>query len=125
MKHYGTLTVYVYTSDARIPIEGAKITVTTDLSPGAAVIAEETTDRDGYIRPIRLETPDAAESCCPGQETPFTAVAVTAYHPDYMTQSAAAVQIFPGTATVQGFRMIPAAPTLRDPNPYQTPDQDL
>ncbi|MBQ7254988.1 MAG: spore cortex-lytic protein [Oscillospiraceae bacterium] len=125
MEHFGTLTVYAYTSDARIPLSGAEVTVKRDLSADAPIIAALTTDADGYTAPLRLETPALAESCCPGQATPYAAVSITVRLKGYETQSAEGVQIFPDTDTVQGFRMIPAPSLPYDRAPYDTPAQNL
>lgn len=125
MADHGTLSVYAYTSDARIPVADANVTVTKDLQPGSPILAEAVTDPDGYIPPVRLDAPPLSESDSPGQKTPFATVAITIRHPRYRTESADDVQIFPGTETIQGFRMIPIRTPGRDMEPYATPQQNL
>ena len=125
MEHFGTLKVYAYTSDARIPLPDAEVTVKEGLSAKDRVLAQLTTDRDGFTAPLEIRTPALAESCCPGQDTPYASVAVTVRLAGYETQAADGVQIFPDTETVQGFRLIPAPSLPYDRAPYDTPAQNL
>lgn len=122
MESFGTLTVYAYTSNARIPVEGAEVTI----YDGARVLATEKTDRSGYISPVRILSPALSQSQTPNGETPFYTVSVTITHPDYETEKIAGVQVFPNVVTVQSFRMIPVNPQY--PNEeldFDTPSQNL
>jgi len=122
MESYGTITVYVYTSDARLPVEGAKIVIV----QGDEILATAYTDRSGYITPVTVSAPAASQSQSPDGATPFNTVGIRITHPDYETEKIGGVQVFPGTVTVQSVRMIPANPLY----PWQevdidTPSQDL
>ena len=49
MAAHGTVTVYVYTSDAQIPLEGAAVTITRRLPDGAQeLLGLRLTNFDGY-----------------------------------------------------------------------------
>ena len=126
MEYYGTLTVYAYTSDARLPVEGAEVVIKENPEENARIIATAKTDRSGYIPPVRIPSPALKESQSPDQATPFATVAVSITHPDYETEKITGVQVFPNTVTVQSFRMIPINPQY--PNEeldFDTPAQNL
>lgn len=106
MENYGTITVYAYTSEARLPVEGAKVTVQRDQAPPVTAY----TDRSGYIAPVTVAAPSASQSQSPDQATPFATANITVTHPDYEKEKFTGVQVFPGTVTVQSVRMIPSNP---------------
>ena len=106
MESYGTLAVYAYTSDARLPVVGAQVTVTA----ADGILAQEYTDRSGYTTAIRIPTPPPKKSQAPDEETPFATVSVTISHPDYEPEKALDVQVFPNVVTVQRFAMLPSNP---------------
>ena len=122
MENYGTVTVYAYTSDARLPVAGAKVTVTGSAAPQTTAY----TDRSGYVPPVTVPAPAAAQSQTPNRTTPFATVDITVSHPDYETEKFTGVQVFPGTVTVQSVRMIPANPLYPGLEvDIDTPAQDL
>ena len=124
MDYFGTLTVYAYTSQSQIPVINADVTILESLLPGARVIAQEKTDRSGYILPVRIPSPNFAEGLKPGNGTPFAKVAIRITHPDYETEEISGVQVFPNTVTVQSFRMVPTA-YGNETQSFITPPQNL
>ena len=126
MENFGTLTVYAYTSDARLPVEGAEVAILESLEPGAAVLSAARTDRSGYITPVRIPSPAFSQSQTPGNGTPFATVAIRITHPDYEEEEISGVQVFPNTVTVQSFRLIPLNPTYQNETQiFTTPPQNL
>ena len=125
MEAFGTVAVYAYTSDARLPVSGARVVITDDLSPESPVLAEKFTDRSGYIPPVRLPAPEKYGSQEPDRKDPFFTVAVTIQHPGFETERVEGVQVFPDTVTVQSFRMIPVLPGKEESHTLDTVPQDL
>ena len=124
MTGYGSVTVYAYTSIARIPVEGAEVIVTTE--DGSKVLHRALTDRSGYIRTLMLETPEKAQSTAPSEQAAFTLVSITVRRAGYGARRIRGVQIFPGTETMQGFPLIPVPPEQEDEiRQTDTPPQDL
>lgn len=122
MENYGFITVYAYTSNARLPVEGAEVRIT----QRAEELFQGKTDRSGYLPPLRVAAPAAGESQSPNGADPFATVDITITHPDYETEKAMNVQVFPGTVTVQSFRMIPENPQYGSGEvDIQTPNQNL
>lgn len=103
----GQLTVRTYTSRAQLPVEGAAVSVTQRTDNGARLLAHRITDESGRIEPISFDTPDRSESLSPGNSQPWTAVDITADHPDYDRVLVENVQIFPGVDTEQEIELLP------------------
>ncbi len=126
MENFGTLTVYAYTSNARLPVEGARVSIRRSCGEGAEELANAITDRSGYIPPTRISTSAPSQSQSPDQDTPFTTVCIRITHPDYETEQTAGVQVFPNVITVQNFRMVPVNPIYGDETlEFDTPQQNL
>ena len=126
MEPYGTLTVYAYTSNSRIPIENAQVTILENERPTAKIIASAKTDRSGYITPVRISSPAFTEGLTPNNGTPLSTVAIKITHPDYEDEEISQVQVFPNTITVQSFRMLPAAAQYQnETQSFTTPPQNL
>ena len=88
----GKLTVRAYRSRAIIPLQGVTIAVT---DQDGRLLAIRQTDRSGLTAPIEITVPARAESLDPdfgGQ--PFTAVTLSARHPDYVEIDMRNVQVF-------------------------------
>lgn len=101
----GYLRVHAYTSDGFIPLEGTAVAVRDE---NGTLIATRLTDKSGRITPIRISSPDEANSKDPnylGQ--PFTVVSLRAEHPGYEQISVNQVQLFAGVTTLQPLEMIP------------------
>lgn len=115
----GTILISVFTSDARIPIEGAEVTVQTDTQTFRAL-----TDDSGQTAPITVGTPPFAESQSPSRLIPYATMTVTARRSGYRTQTAVGVQIFPDTQTRQDFMLMPTLTEGTAPD-ILTPPQNL
>ena len=108
MQYFGTLSARLYTSRAQIPVPGATVAVTQHLPDGRqALLAVRITDESGKIDPIRVETPPLAGSTSPGGVRPFALIDLWADAAGYRTVVARALQVFPGTDTVQELEMSP------------------
>ena len=129
MPSQGYITAWVFTSDAEIPIPDAAVTVIgTDKNGERELIAVLTTDRSGRTPVIAVDTPDVLDSLSPGYFRPFTEVEITAEHPLYDRIVSENAQVFPGTVTVQPFRLIPTEklPGAWDRTErFDTPPQEL
>ncbi len=112
MQATGTLSVRVYTSQARIPLEGATVVVA---APGAEgkykLLSIQNTDSSGLVRPVTIDAPALGESTSPGglpgNRAPFALCDVWAEQPGYAMLQVAGVQIFPGVETMQDMELIP------------------
>ena len=63
MDTQGTVVVRLSTSSARIPLQGATVTITKRLPDGnAQLLAVRVTNFDGLTYPVAIETPPMAES---------------------------------------------------------------
>lgn len=107
MAEIGYLTVRIYTSDARLPIEGASLTVTQPTENGTRLLALRLSDQSGRIAPIPIETPEKAQSLRPGGTRPWTNVDLLAEHPAYERVIVERVQLFSGVVTLQDLELIP------------------
>lgn len=110
MEETGTLLVQVIATNARLPIEGATVVITTQAENGKfELVSVQHTDRSGNIRPVQIETPageDSTEQSVTG-ERPYARCEVWAEHPGYTVLRAEGVQIFPGVVTRQTMELLP------------------
>lgn len=105
MSATGYLQVSVYTSDARIPLEGTAIAV---LTGDGVLLAARLTNSSGQITPIAVSVPDLSESLDPAfQGQPFGTVTVRAQAPGYEAIQVDRVQVFPGILTMQPLELVP------------------
>ena len=104
----GYLQINAYSSNARIPLQDASITVT---GSDDQVIAFRLTNRSGqFDSPIAIEVPDRAESQAPNPpERPYGTVNVYARAEGYEMILVEDVQIFADTMTDQNLIFIPLA----------------
>ena len=111
MEGTGTLVVRVYTSRARLPVEGATVVVTQKGEQGKyQLLSVQATDQSGGTKPIKISTPALGESTHPGSLTPPYAVCdVWAEHPGYAMVRVDGVQIFSGVETIQDIELLPLA----------------
>ena len=109
MEGTGTLVVRVYTSRARLPVEGATVVVTQKGEQGKyQLLSVQATDQSGGTKPIKISTPALGESTHPGSLTPPYAVCdVWAEHPGYARLLVEGVQIFQGVETLQSMELTP------------------
>ena len=103
----GFLTAQVYTSRGAIPIEGASISIFTDLPEGRNLLGFRSTDLSGKTSPIPLDAPDRSLSQHPSQSKPFASYILQADHPLYYTIVVKDIQVFDGSTSVQNIEMIP------------------
>lgn len=104
----GSLVCNVYTSDAKIPVQNAIVTVTQKTPAGQThLIATRLTDISGKTAPIIIETPPLADTTSPGTAHGWTSVDITVDHPGYLRTIVEDAQIFPQTRTLQMLELIP------------------
>ena len=119
--------MHAYTSKARIPLEGAAVTIT---RPDGSAIAMRLTNRSGTLdSPVEIQVPDRSGSQTPNTGViPFTDVNLYARLEDFETIEIENLQVFPGTLTVQDLAMIPLSELPDSWNKleiFNTPPQNL
>ena len=123
----GYIQVHAYTSNARIPLQGAAITIT---RPDGSAIAMRLTNRSGTLdAPIEITVPDRSASQSPNTGIiPFADVNLYARLENFETIEIENLQVFPGTLTVQNLAMIPLSELPDSWNKaeiFNTPPQNL
>lgn len=110
-QHTGNLEVWVTTSRAQLPVEGASVAITQPEGNGQRrLIALLITDDSGRAGPLTL--PAAAEGgdgLTPGGPRPDAVYALRVEHPDYEMVEVDQFQIFPGITSIQQIDLIPLA----------------
>ena len=127
MASIGYIQVHAYTSSARIPLEGAAVTVT---KPDGTAIAMRLTNRSGTLdTPIEISVPDRSVSQAPNPITlPYTDVNLYARIQDFETIEVENLQVFPNVLTIQNLSMIPLSEFPDSYNRlelFNTPPQNL
>ncbi|MBQ5867179.1 MAG: hypothetical protein IIW56_10935 [Oscillospiraceae bacterium] len=127
MSATGYIQVNAYTSNARIPLQGAAITIT---RPDGSAIAMRLTNRSGTLdAPIEITVPDRAASQTPNTGiVPFTDVNLYGRLENFETIEIENLQVFPATLTVQDLAMIPLSELPESYNQveiFNTPPQNL
>ena len=127
MSATGYIQVNAYTSNARIPLQGAAITIT---RPDGSAIAMRLTNRSGTLdTPVEVTVPDRAASQTPNTGViPFTDVNLYARLENFETIEVENLQVFPATLTVQDLAMIPLSELPESYNQveiFNTPPQNL
>ena len=127
MSATGYIQVNAYTSNARIPLQGAAVTIT---RPDGSAIAMRLTNRSGTLDiPVEVTVPDRAASQTPNTGViPFTEVNLYARLENFETIEIENLQVFPGTLTVQDLAMIPLSELPESYNQveiFNTPPQNL
>ena len=127
MSATGYIQVNAYTSNARIPLQGAAITIT---RPDGSAIAMRLTNRSGTLdAPIEISVPDRAASQTPNTGiVPFTDVNLYGRLENFETIEIENLQVFPATLTVQDLAMIPISELPESYNQveiFNTPPQNL
>ena len=108
MASIGTIAVRVFTSIARIPVQGATVAFTQGGTGGRqTLLAVRVTDQNGHTVPVRIATPDLAEGSQPGGATPYATCNIWIEAPGYEYSVSTGVQVFPGVETVQDIPLIP------------------
>lgn len=129
MASIGTIVTRVYTSKAQVPIQGATVAITQKSTDGrSTLLAIRISDENGRTLPVRVRTPDPAESESPGNVVGFASCDIWTEAPGYEMSLIENVQVFPDTETLQELELIPL-PEQADPNTtmdrVDVPPQDL
>lgn len=107
-RNTGTLTVWVTTSRAQLPVEGATVAVTTADAQSRTLLSLQVTDESGWTSPIVLPSaPGDSMGLTPGGPVPFADYALWVEHPDYEVSRVERFQVFPGVDSVQQVNLIP------------------
>ena len=123
----GYIQVNTYTSNARLPLQGAAVTITQTDGNG---IAMRLTNRNGQLdSPVEISVPDRTASQTPNSSTvPFTDVNLYARLENFETIEIENLQVFADTLTVQDLPMIPLSELPESWNKleiFNTPPQNL
>lgn len=109
MDAQGTVVVRLSTSSARIPLQGATVTITKRL-PGGEVqlLAVRVTNFDGLTDPVAIETPPMAESqIYQNTSVPYAVIDIRAELSGFDRVIVQNAQVFPDTETRQELSLIP------------------
>ena len=109
MDAQGTVVVRLSTSSARIPLQGATVTITKRL-PGGEVqlLAVRVTNFDGLTDPVAIETPPMAESqSYQNTSVPNAVIDIRAELSGFDRVIVQNAQVFPDTETRQEISLIP------------------
>ncbi len=123
----GSIQVYAYTSNARIPLKDVAISVTRS---DGETIALRTTNRSGTLdAPISVEVPAISAGQSPNTGViPFTSVNLYARAENYEAIEVEGLQVFPNTVTAQDLQLIPLSELPGSWNQgelFTTPPQNL
>ncbi len=104
----GTLEVWVTSSRAQLPVEGATVTVTTAGRGKQELLHLMVTDESGRAGPVVLDAAvGGGEGLEPGGPIPVADYALWVEHPEYAGVHVERFQIFPGTRSVQQIDLLP------------------
>ena len=109
MDTQGTVVVRLSTSSARIPLQGATVTITKRL-PGSKtqLLAVRVTNFDGLTDPVAIETPPRAERRSDqNTSVPYAVIDIRAEHLGFDRVIVQNAQVFPDTETRQELSLIP------------------
>ena len=123
----GYIQVHAYTSNARLPLEGAAIAIT-DMEDN--ILALRLTNRSGQLEePIAISVPELSAGQTPDTGVvPYTLVNLYARLENYEMIEAMQVQVFPQTVTDQELEMIPLSElpdSFNQSQIFRTPPQNL
>lgn len=123
----GYIQVHAYTSNARLPLEGASIAIT-DMEND--ILALRLTNRSGQLDvPIAISVPEPSAGQTPDTGIiPYALVNLYARAENYEMIEALQVQVFPQTVTDQDLEMIPLSElpdSFNQAQIFRTPPQNL
>ena len=110
MDSQGTVVVRLSTSSARIPLQGASVTITRRLADGTQeLLAVRVTNFDGLTEPVAIETPPMAESRSyqAASAVPYAVVDIRAERAGFDRILVKDAQVFANTETRQELSLIP------------------
>lgn len=116
----GSIIFNVFTSDARIPIEGATVILRRQDAP-KELLGIRITNESGQTDPIMVITKDASLSQTPGTVKPWIGCVAVVEHPGYERVLLDGIQIFPGIVTLQTVQLLP----LQDLDPDLDNEQEF
>ena len=110
MDHQGSVVARVYTSDAKIPVQGATVIFTKIAEDGQReLLAVRLTNYDGYTDPIFVDAPPLSDSRNYSPDAnAYNIINITAEENNYGRILVRNAQVFPDTETVQEFMLIPS-----------------
>lgn len=110
LDHQGSVVARVYTSDAKIPVQGATVIFTKIAEDGQReLLAVRLTNYDGYTDPIFVDAPPLADSRNYSPDAnAYNIINITAEENNYGRILVRNAQVFPDTETVQEFMLIPS-----------------
>ena len=110
LDHQGSVVARVYTSDAKIPVQGATVIFTKIAEDGQReLLAVRLTNYDGYTDPIFVDAPPLADSRNYSPDAnAYNIINITAEDNNYGRILVRNAQIFPDTETVQEFMLVPS-----------------
>lgn len=115
MADTGTLKVQLYNEGSYVPIEGAKVTVTSKSEPGAQRIeTKETSNANGETSIIELPTPPLANSIKPGSMDPYSLYNIKVEAEGFEPLIIDGAQLFPDTLAIQPCNMVPKKSLRKD-----------
>ena len=121
MASTGSIIFNVFTSDARIPLEGATVLLRRQDAP-REILGIRITNASGQTDPIMVLTKDVSLGQTPESTVkPWVGCAAIIEHPDYERVFLDGIQIFPGIVTLQTVQMVP----LRELDPNLDGEQEL
>ncbi|WP_243152158.1 spore cortex-lytic protein [Pseudoflavonifractor sp. 524-17] len=104
----GSIVTYVYTSYARLPIQGATVAFTQNCADGRqTLLAVRVTDDSGKTAPVRLATPALSQSTSPGTQTPYALCNIWTEASGYECSIIGDVRVFPGIVSTQDIELVP------------------
>ena len=106
----GSVVARVYTSDAKIPVQGATVIFTKIAEDGQReLLAVRLTNYDGYTDPIFVDAPPLSDSRNYSPDAnAYNIINITAEENNYGRILVRNAQVFPDTETVQEFMLIPS-----------------
>lgn len=105
-KGEGTIIVEVTIARQAIPVEGAKVIVSSENN--GEVIATEITDKSGRTRPLKLSAPSSSLSQTPNSAIrPYTTYNIQVEYPGYYIENAIDVPVFDKIRSIQPIFLIP------------------
>ena len=110
LDHQGSVVARVYTSDAKIPVQGATVIFTKIAEDGQReLLAVRLTNYDGYTDPIFVDAPPLSDSRNYSPDAnAYNIINITAEDNNYGRILVRNAQIFPDTETVQEFMLVPS-----------------
>ena len=110
LDHQGSVVARVYTSDAKIPVQGATVIFTKIAEDGQReLLAVRLTNYDGYTDPIFVDAPPLSDSRNYSPDAnAYNIINITAEENNYGRILVRNAQVFPDTETVQEFMLIPS-----------------